>query len=147
MTTKLVKTIVANHLHAANPRSKNVHVGRHSERSEESLTSSFCFLPIHYRLFTIHSKSIFGRTNPIQKSITYYKERSNPKNAKQKQTQTKPMQRGRSFQLRVAPTSAACGWSVIPAKAGIQVLLLEAGSWLLEAVSQKTNPISKHKKP
>jgi hypothetical protein len=37
----------------------------------------------------------------------------------------------------VAPSNAACGWSVILANARIQVLLPEAGSWLLEAVSQK----------
>jgi hypothetical protein len=37
----------------------------------------------------------------------------------------------------VAPSSAACGWSVILANARIQILLLEAGSWPLEAVPQK----------
>ena len=50
MTTKSVKTIAPNHLHAANSCSKTVHVGRHSEKafspeqrewgSEESLFST-----------------------------------------------------------------------------------------------------------
>ena len=42
MITKLHKTIISNYLRATNSHSKNVYVGRHSERSEESLTFAFC---------------------------------------------------------------------------------------------------------
>jgi hypothetical protein len=58
-----------------------------------------------------------------------------------KKSQTKPKQSqcsvAEASSFGVAPSSAACGWSVILANARIQVLLLEAGSWPLEAVSQK----------
>jgi hypothetical protein len=43
-------------------------------------------------VFRLYTK--FGKTNPIQKSLTHYKERTNPKIAKQKQTQTNPILTG-----------------------------------------------------
>ena len=84
MTTKLVKSIAANHLRSANPRSKNTHISCHSEHREESLLSK------NQELRTTNFFK-FGRTNPIQKSLTYLTERTNPKIAKQKQTQTNPL--------------------------------------------------------
>jgi hypothetical protein len=36
-------------------------------------------------------KSFFGKTNPIQKSITHYKERTNPKNRKIKTNPNEPI--------------------------------------------------------
>jgi hypothetical protein len=69
MTTKLYNIIAQNHLRTANSRGKNVHLRRHSERSEESLTFALCLFP--FTFFTSVSPVIsvakfkFGKTNPI----------------------------------------------------------------------------------
>jgi hypothetical protein len=88
---------------------------RHSERSEESPTFTLFLFSFTFfiSVFSVSLcgkkncksclsclKSKFDKTNPISKSLTYYNERNKLKIAKSKRTQTKPMQHGRSFQLR-----------------------------------------------
>jgi hypothetical protein len=45
---------------------------------------------IEINLCELVAKFKFGKTNPIQKSLTHYKKRTNPKIAKSKRTQTNP---------------------------------------------------------
>jgi hypothetical protein len=55
------------------------------------------------------------KTNPIQKSITHYKERTNPKIAKQKRTQTNPLSQfvWRSQSSLECSEGSFCLWSLV----------------------------------